>query len=172
MRQVLKAGAELDLLTADELQRIIEETLSGWNRPPQRMRPVAAIQLDASGNSVGGRQGPVGAGGVVSPSVVSLWDCPQGYSFRLHRMTLHPDGITFGAPFVNAAGFIEIIRGGLMQDGISFATPGLPLVWSAGTADAIDFTNGESVDVKVTGGPANTALSIRMQGTLEPIVRQ
>lgn len=169
MKAKLAHGTELEFITKDELREVLQEVASGWARPPQRARPVAAIGLNASGNSTAANGDLAGTEAAV---VVNVFQIPVGYSFRLHRATFEPDGSTFGSPFTNAAGFLNIMRGGLLQDGISFGSPGLPLVWSAGTADAIDYTNGESVGILVSGGPASKSLAVRLQGTLEPIVRQ
>src|SRR5581483_4856624 len=169
VRVKLQAGQELDFVTPDELRQILREVASGFLRPPQTVRPVAAIALNAGGNSVLPSGSAAGSAAAVT---VSLYEVPVGYRFRLHRMTIKPDGFTFGAPFTNAAGFIDIVQGELMRDGISFASPGLPAVWSAGTADGIDYSTGDYVRVSVSGGPPSTNLSIRMQGTLEPYVEQ
>lgn len=169
MRVKLQPGQELDFVTPDELRQILREVASGFLRPPQTIRPVEAIALNAAGNSIRANGDKTASAAAVA---VDLFECPVGYRFRLHRMTVKPDGFTFGAPFTNAAGFLDIEQGGLMRDGISFNTPGLPVVWSAGTADGIDYSNGDVVRVLVSGGPASTSLSIRMQGTLEPYVEQ
>lgn len=174
MKAKLQAGQEIDFLTAEELKQLLDEYLSGWSRPPQRIRGAQAIGLDGSGNSTisGGGEGPGPGGGALTPAAVTIFKVPVGYTFRLHRLGFFPDGITFGSPFVNAAGWVDILRAGERQDGISFATPGLPQIWSAGTADAIDYQNAENVDVLISGGPASKALKVRFQGTLEPVIRQ
>lgn len=168
MKAELRHGAEFEFVTPAELREVLQEIASGWARPPQRARPISSVPLNAGGNSTRASGDATSNAGVTIP----VYQIPAGYTFRLHRLTLHPDGFTFGSPYVNATGYVNIVRGNLVQDGISFASPGMPLVWSAGTADAIDFTNGEDVGLFISGGPASVTVSVRMQGTLEPIVRQ
>lgn len=169
MKAQLRAGSEIDFLTAAELRETLKETLSGFLRPPQTERPEGAILLNASGHSV--------IGGEAGPSTVSVYSLPAGYRLRLHRAVFVPDGYTFGSPFTAAAGFLELRRNGLMQAGLGFAgtsvlAPGLPAVLLAGSADGIEYLDGEDVQLYVSGGPASTSLSVRLQGTLQPIVRQ
>lgn len=169
MRAKLKSGAEIDFLTQDELHQTMQEMLSGFMRPPQTARPISSVPLNASGNSCRDNNAQTGtAAGLLFP----VFKVPLGYRFRLHRATFHPDGTTFGAPFTSTTGYLDIARGDLMQSGISFASPGLPYIWSAGTADGIDYQDGEEVQILVSGGPASKTLSVRMQGTLDPYVRQ
>jgi hypothetical protein len=156
----LSAGETLDVLTADELRQVLAEYASGFLRPAQTVRPAGGIQLDGSGNSPG------------ALGLRQIYEIDPGYVFRLHRAGFFPDGSTFGVPFVSAAGFLEIRRGGIAVDGRSFSSPGLPLVWSAGTADGIEYRNGDAVEIFVSGGPASVNLSVRLQGTLEPVVDQ
>jgi hypothetical protein len=165
----LTSGAELDVLTQEEVRELLQEFASGYLRPPQTARPVGGIPLNASGNSC---RSVAAQAGTAAALPVDLYSVPIGYSFRLHRMTFKPDGFTFGVPFTNATGFIDINRGELMQDGISLNSPGMPVVWSAGTADGIFYDNGEHVFATISGGPASVNVSVRMQGTLQPIVRQ
>jgi hypothetical protein len=165
----LQAGQELEFVTPGELHQIMQEVLAGYLRPPQTVRPIGSVNLNASGNSCRSQAVNTGTAAAVA---IDLYEIPVGYRFRLHRMVVKPDGFTFGVPFTNGAGFLDILRGDLMYDGISFASPGLPQIWSAGTADGIDYANGDVVRLLVSGGPPSVNLAIRMQGTLSPHVEQ
>ena len=158
MKVALKPGAELDLLNQDELRSVVKETLSGWRRPPVTVRPTEGGLLDGSGNLNGEANG------------IRFYEVPVGYTFRLHRLTVLCDGYTFGVPYSSATGYLNIVHGSTNQieDGIAFSSPGLPTVFSAGTADGIVFLNGEVVRIDVYGGPASRSIVLRGQGTLQP----
>ena len=165
MKVKLSPNAELDLLTQEELDQsltaAIERFLSGHNRRPGTIREPVAVELDASGNTAIGPKSPIG---------VPLYKVPAGYRFALHRLSIKADGFTFAAPFTNAAGFLELQRSGLMVDGLPLTSPGLPLVFTTGTADSIVYDNNQTVDLLISGGPASTAVQLVLQGTLSPIV--
>lgn len=159
MKTQLRAGAEIDLLTADELKQLLDAYLSGFLRPPQTVRPAQSIPLDASGNTNQNANS-------------RIYEVPAGYVFRLHRAEFGIDGYTYGAPYTSNTGYLEIHQNGIARDGLPLTAPGLPAVWSGGTADGIEYRNGERVAVKLVGGPASKALNVQLQGTLEPIVSQ
>lgn len=160
----LRAGAEIDFLTADELQELLDRHFSGFLRPPQTVRVRDGFNLDSSGNSSrGGTQ-----------VAIPIFEVPAGYTVRIHRIRIAPDGYTFGSPFTAAGGFWELQRAGEFEAGGSFVSGvgSLPAVQSWGTADAPSYSNGESVDVYVNAGPASKPLRVGLQGTLEPHVSQ
>ncbi len=158
----LRAGATIDFLTADEVRQVVSEIFSGYLRPPETIRVAEGIKLDANGNS------GIGAASIAE----TVYTVPLGYKLRLHRFGVFLDGYTIASPYTNASGYLEIQRNDVTEDMISFAAPGLPQVWSASDADAIEFQNGENVQVLVSGGPASTSLVLRMQGTIRPHITQ
>ena len=160
MKVKLTPGAELDLLTADELRSIVKETKSGWRRPPLTVRPTQSVGLDSNGDAHGTIHGAV------------LFEVPAGYSFLLHRLTVKPDGYTFGVPYTSATGYLDIVVSELMRDGIPFAAPGLPRVYTVGFSDGIFCNNGEVIRIDIHGGPANGVINLRGQGTLQPIIEE
>ncbi len=155
----LKPNAELDVLTQAELEESLSELRSGFSRPASTDRWIGSTKLDANGNTTVGS----------TPGAIKTFRVPVGYSFSLHRITFKSDGSTFAVPFTNAAGYIEIQRQGQMVDGITLNSPGFPLVFTAGSAQAPVYDNGDRVEILIVGGPANTPVAIYIQGTLEPL---
>lgn len=161
MKTKLRAGEDIDFLTAAELDEVISRHLSGFLRPPQTERPRQTIALDASGNS----------GQITEQN--AIYQVPVGFTFHVHRIEVSADGYTLGAPYTNATGYLEVLQNGRWRDGFPF-TGGysLPAVWSAGDEDAIEYRNGERVGIRVYGGPASGHIIVQVQGTLQPDVIQ
>lgn len=160
MKVQLKPGVELDVLTQAELHATLEQMFSGFARGPATDRATNPIPLDANGNSFIAN---------VTPSPFAVFKVPSGYQFTLHRLALKSDGATFASPFTNSSGYVEIQRAGIMVDGIGLASPGLPMIFTAGSADGVVYDNNETVDVLIVGGPASEAVQAYLQGTLEPL---
>lgn len=159
MKVKIAPGAELDLLSEEELHRTLTTVLSGFARGPVTNRIPVVVALNSSGNTqVGSTAGPV-----------PLFKVPSGYTFTLHRAAFQLDGYTFGVPYTSNSGYLEIQRAGLMMDGIPLTSPGLPRVLTGGSADGILFDNNETVDLLVVTGPASKSLQVVLQGTLEPL---
>lgn len=154
MKTEIKAGAVIETLTLDELQDWFNEQISGYFRGPQTMRPDGGNKTNGSGNVD-----------------VHVYRVPAGMVFSLHRAFITADGYTFASPFTANAGYVEIHRNGEAVDGIPLGNGafGIPIAYTAGDSDAIDFRNGERVTFHVVGGPASTAIVVRCQGTLAPI---
>lgn len=148
-KTTIKAGGELDLLTQAELKATLEEILSGYLRGPQTVRVPAGVVLDANG-----------AGSV------EIFTVPTGYSFDLKRLTVDPDGYTPGSPFTSNTGYLEIRRGGRMQDFVTLQG-GLPAVYLQTSDAAIRYTNGETVELLIVDGPPSTSVYVAAQGVLE-----
>lgn len=98
---------------------------------------------------------------------IDVYTVPLGQEFRLCRVVVEADGFTFAALFTNAAGAVTIQRGGQMNDGFNLSA-GLPNVWSAGSGASPRYVNGEKVTIVVVGGPANTNISVRIEGDQFP----
>lgn len=159
----LTAGSEIDFLTKDELDEVFKRYLSGFLRPPQTVRPTFGILLDSSGESTT-------AGALAGPA--DLFEVPAGYLLRLHRAGFWPDGYTLGAPYTSVTGYLNICRNRVAEDGIPLTSPGLPQIWTAGTADGIEYRNGEVVQVQIVDGPPSASVRCALQGTLEPVVTE
>jgi hypothetical protein len=162
MKFTLKPGAELDLLTQDELEetlkRVRDEAVSGYSRPATDYRDFQATRLDGNGNS-----GIPGAAN--NPNTVALFEIKQGYSLRLHRLAIQAEGSTFATTYTG--GYIYLYRAGRFIDFANLAL-GLPVVFSY-TSDAPIYNNGETVDILVSAGPKNTNLICDIQGTWEAL---
>lgn len=161
MKVSLKPGAELDVLTQDELEDSLAAALSGFSRPPQTEEDFATFTLDSSGNSV--------LTGSATNVAVAVYTVQVGYDFSLHRLTVEAatatTAYTVAAPYTNGSGGIAIYRNGRFVDGLNLAS-GLPMVFTYG-GDAPIFRSRDRVELLVIGGPANGFVTVNVQGTLE-----
>jgi hypothetical protein len=154
-RATIKQGETIDFVSPDELRAILGEAASQQNQlSPQTSRPIEGIVLDANGNGT-----------------VELYKVPAGMEFALHRIVIDLDSATPATPYTNANGYAEILRGGTMQDFVSFAPAagGLPAVNSWGGGAALRYRNDEVVEIAIVGGPANGTVLVRAQGVLQPL---
>lgn len=163
MKTRLRAGEEVDFLSPAELDRILTEHISGFLRAPETVRDEPAFQLNSSGNT---------ARGGTATIALPIFRVPNGQVVRVHRLGFFPDGYTFGAPYTSATGYLEIHRNGVPVDGLPLSSPGFPFVWSAGTADALEYKDGEAIGILISGGPASAAVRVSLQGTIEPMISQ
>ncbi len=155
-KQLLRPNAELDLLTQDELRGVLEEIVSGYLRPPQRIRNPAGVDLDGSGNGT-----------------VLAYQVEAGMRFTLTRLEVTADGYTAYAPYnPTPAGGIDIYVDGQWRDGVPFGgTTGyvLPVVYTQSESRAISLADGALLTVVVHAGPASTGLLVNACGILEPL---
>jgi hypothetical protein len=165
MQKTLRVGEKLDLefLTQEELEEVLDERLSGYLRPPQPLKDTASVALDSSGNTT--------VAGVTRG--IPIYRVPAGYRAAIHRLAVIPEGAyTFGSPYTNAGAYLEIHNQGITEDGISLAStgPGIPQVWSAGVADAIYLDNLDVLSILISGGPASINVKINIRGTIRPLI--
>jgi len=149
----LVAGSEVDLVSPEELREVLREFVATFERQhSERVRATLQNLSDAGGNIA-----------------IDAYEVPIGMEFRLSRVLLTADGLTFGAPGV-AGVSIEIRRNGKDGPLVDGAKPavGLPWSWVAGGSPSPHFRNGETVTVRVVGGPANTNISVFVEGDLYP----
>lgn len=152
VRQKLAPGAELDLLTEDELRSALSELR---NIGPVTVRPEESIHLDSAGNGT-----------------VDVYTVPAGMEFTLHRLRIDIDGADPGHTVNAANGWADILRDAVAEDFIQFAASagGLPQVKTWSGAAGIVFRNGETVQVKITAAPTvSVNVTVKLQGTLNPI---
>jgi hypothetical protein len=154
VKQQLLPGGSIDALTPEEFDRRLAALLEKFSSDEDVVRGSEVVKLDAAGH------------GIVQAYVV-----PQGMKFNLHRVAVNADGYTPGAPFTNAAGYIDILRGGVRQDffPLSAAAGGMPAVWAQGGDAAIRYRNGEAVEIEIVGGPPSTGVRVEIQGDLSPL---
>ena len=161
MKTKIAAGAELDLLTQDELHAEIEQMLSGYLRPSQRLRLEQSVKLDSNG-----------AGTLI------LYTVEAGYLFLLNRLhvevTTASTVYTYGAPYTSATGYLKVKGGdGQTWDGTSFdpTAEGISIPGDITASDsyALFYYGYETVEVDIVGGPASGFVLVRGQGLLEPL---
>ena len=141
-------GGEIDAATSEEIAQL-ERALHN---------KVVSERVHAEDVALSDGTGAV----KIIPYVVRL-----GMEFRLNRVTIEADGVTYAALFVNAAGSVTIQRGGQVLDGYNLSA-GIPNTWTAGSGSAPRYRNGEEVQLVVVGGPANTKITARIEGDLFP----
>lgn len=158
-KQKLSPGGELDLLTQDELEdtlkRLWDESQSGYDRPATLWRDFNSTKLDANGNS-----GQAGAAN--NPNSVNLFRGKAGQTIILHRLAIQAEGVTFGTAY--NGGYLYLMRGERIIDFANLAN-GFPILFLY-TSNAPWYTDQETIQIYVSGGPASTNLIVDAQGTL------
>lgn len=150
----IKPGAELDVLTRDELHVELQETISGYLRPPVWIRNPAGVILDGSGD------------GTVAPAYV----VDAGMEFTFTRAEFFVDGYTAANPFTASSGGIDIYVDGTWRDGYPFSAGLLlPGTYTETQSKAIHCFGGAEITVVVTGGPASKGFSVAVCGYLAPL---
>ncbi len=157
MKAQLRAGAELDLLTQDELREVLSDFAESFqNRPLRRLRVPAGVALDGSGN------------GDVRPYRVET-----GYRLVLTRIEISLDGYTAAAPYnPSAQGGVDVYVDDHWRDGIPIGgNTGyiLPTVYTQGDDTAIVADQDALLKIRITGGPVSTGAIVNVCGFLVPI---
>ncbi len=158
----LKAGAEVDFLTRDELREEIDRFRSQFRGMAERKRVPSGLVLDSTGNT--------SVAGVLRP--LTVYTVELGFILRLHRVVFELAGYTLGVPYTKSTGYYEIRREGRYVDGKPLSAPGFPQVWTAGTADGIEYRSGEDVQIFVSTADAalsGVSLRVELEGTLNPL---
>ncbi len=159
MKQTLKAGAELDLLTAQELRTTIEELVSGYLRPTMPRRDEDGLISPVAGDVT-----------------LALPPVPRGMEIVYTRVIVEAPGSAYtpAAPYNVAAGYIAIMRNDIeLLDYVSLvagAGGGIPYrfgPWS--DSNGIRVRDGEQLRALVHVPPASTGLVLRGEGYLSPI---
>lgn len=155
MKCRLEHGAELDLLTSEELEAELDRVAREYFGGPQRQWPEGSVALDASGNA----------------GSTKIYTVPVDRTFILHRVVFLVDGATPAAPaFSAAAGYIGLMRNENLVDWVvTSTTVGLPAVLTYGSEQGPFFGPREVVEVVAGGGPTNKTVRVFLQGTLSPL---
>lgn len=151
----LERGAELDLLTSEELEAELDRVARNYFGGPQRQWPEGSLALDASGNA----------------AETKIYTVPVDRTFALHRIVFLVDGATPAAPaFSAAAGYIGILRNGNLVDWVvTSTTVGLPAILTYGSEQGAFFGPRETVAAIAGAGPASKTVRVFLQGTLSPL---
>jgi hypothetical protein len=147
-KQKLIPGGELEVFTQEEATALLEGLFRREVR--ERVRAQATLKTDATG-----------------AATINVYTVDPGMEFRLCRVVIEADGFSFAQLFTNAAGSVTVQREGQIQGGFNLAA-GLPNTYTAGSADAPRYRNGEKVSVVLVGGPASTNINVRIEGDLYP----
>jgi len=141
----------LDLLTKDELREEIDRAAARLDQGPRRVRAAASGRTDAGGNLD-----------------LDVYDVNVGGEFALSRFVVKADDATAGVPIIAAAGFVNLLRSGILIDfyGLAKRVGGLalPLVDTWGNHDAPFVRNGEILQVQVRGYSANMGVTVEIMG--------
>lgn len=157
MKQQLRPNAELDLLTKEELRTVTSEVLSGYLRPPERIRHPGGLDLDGSGNS----------------TLTGIYRVEAGMQAIITRIEFALDGYSMRAPYnPTQQGGVDIYENGQWRDGFPFGgSTGfiLPAVYTESRERAIAISDGSLLQIQVGGGPVSTGLTVAVCGVLLPI---
>ncbi|MGH3625870.1 MAG: hypothetical protein ACRDRL_00265 [Sciscionella sp.] len=142
MKVQLRAGAELDLLTADELREHLDGAFSDYQdwaleREGQLIRVAAAGESDATGRLL-----------------LTVATVPVGFTWSLHLLALSYVGALASAP---ATCDVRIYEGDASSDlRLRALNNFLPTVFTASNPrNAPSFQGGEAITLRVIGGPAS-----------------
>lgn len=141
-------------------RELIEKLLERWSYEPRTDYFIASMQT-------------TGAGGIDTSTVAnaSLYEPPPGFSFALHRFVIFDAAHTLGSPYTNAASWWEGRMDGEMIFGNSMISGQgqLPAFMTWGTRDAPRIRDGGVLSLFMSGGPANTKIVVKGQGTLDRV---
>lgn len=161
MKVALKPGAELDVLTRDELRDELEAIVARLRDRPATVRAEEDGRTTAAG-----------------AAEIELYRVPSGMSFKLTRLAVLAGGFSPAVPFQGAGAFLELLRNDVpvawcsLVAGAAVAPGALPmqLVDADSPESAVWYANGDVAAVRLTAGPASTDIIVRGQGILEPVV--
>lgn len=142
-------GAELEIPSAEDIAAAIRPLLA---EPELRtMR--------------GAKSGATDSAGALSDLIV--YTVPPGWDFSLNRLLIEADGYTPAAPWVNAAGYIQLVRSGEVVDFVTLGgavAGGIPMLLADSDDTAHLFRNGQTVGLRIVGGPTSTVITAKFQG--------
>lgn len=149
MKVQLRAGAELDVLTPQELAAELDklpERLRGLQRPePRWYRIGASGATDGSGNAL-----------------VEVFRIGQGQEFRAQRVMVEVDGHDAGTP--SGTGGFQLLRDDAVVD--VYTGGKLPGVLVSPDGAGARFRNGALLEVQILNGPVDAAVNVMVEGTV------
>jgi hypothetical protein len=161
VRFKIAAGSEAEVVSPDELREALYELVD-------RLRGSETKHVRAEANGQTDGTGAV----TITPYIV-----PVGMRFKLARVVVEASGTSFAAKFTNAAGAIEVRRADKLVDGVNLnpsaaagdQSVGIPWVQQYSGDTRPELQNGEACVVDTIGGPANTNLTVLIEGELYPL---
>jgi hypothetical protein len=154
----LKHGAKLETVTRAEVEQLLRQYTTR-QETRERVRAAQAISVDATGNAI-----------------LDVYDCPIGYEFELRRVFFNngtADPGAAGAIALAGAGrFAAYLRSGQI---IEYALPNnfnnpavasIPGVQTWGSEQGPYLSNGELLSVQFAALPANTRVTVQIEGIL------
>lgn len=147
---VLKAGANIELLTKDELAAELSKVSNAFEALTREQegetisRAVGSFMTD----STGGTSTLAGGGG-------EAYRVPLGFDAYLLRLTVDFEGSNLASP---TSCDIRIVADQNTPAGFRAGYNVVPAVFHSGRAHAPLFRGGQYVRVCITGGPASTAM--------------
>lgn len=151
MKFKLRAGAELDSLTQDELDASLARALEAYaarsrvdEQAPRWIRADASGQLDANGNGT-----------------IDVYRVRNGQELRVRRFLVEVDGYNAANP--TPGGGVQLLRDGLLE---SFQGGPLPALGTCTEGAEPHMRNGDLVQVQVIAGPANAMVTATVEGPL------
>lgn len=154
----LKAGAQLDILSADEMAAQVDRIVQVYRdmelaRDGETVRHTgSSFKTDGTG---GTSSGPYGGYGV--------YRVPAGYNALLTRLSVDYEG-SDAASLVTCD--VRICANQNTPSALRSIANALPNVFDASKSHAPLFVAGELVVVSITGGPASTTMYVSLQVNL------
>lgn len=159
----LKAGAHIDLLTADELNGALG-SVAGWIMGYLEAGRHTVVRNTAE--TVTDPAGLLGANGLAGPGV-EIYSCPTGFEARVERIALTAPGYSAAAPL--DTGSIYLYRNAPAWLNIEYFWPYLPgriapdVSYREGEHSSIHLTSGERLVVAGEALPAGLPVYFAVQ---------
>lgn len=166
MKTELRSGAELDILSQDELRTVLTETLSGYLRTPYRVRFF-------------------GGGTTSNAGAVTIDVHPParpGFMLLVNVVVVNVAGYTYASPYTATQGSVTFLRApgrhslvGTVERGYEFGGSSggsLPFYYTSGDDRAIDLIDQEILQLQFTGAPDSTVVTVSGSGTMIPLPDQ
>jgi hypothetical protein len=160
-KSVLRAGAEIDFLSGDDLERQMAgmrdffEALVRGEEGETISRAAGSFQTDASGGT-----SSLGYGGA------DVYRVPTGFNAYLTRLSVDYEGSNAASP---QSCDVRICADQVTPSALRAINNSVPTVFSAGRSHAPLFRAGQRVILAMSGGPHSTYISVTVQVILTKI---
>ena len=156
-KYALRAGAEIDLLTADELDTKLAKRMGEFatNLRDQEgatvIRTAAPFTLNGSGNTVGSN---------FPDNCADIYRVPVGYDAFLTRLSVDYEGSS-AASTVSCD--VRVVADANTPAALRTLYDAIPSVYEASKSHAAVFRGGQRVGVSITGATANLQVYVTVQ---------